>query len=48
MQSEWPLEPIANHAEVFSGFAFKSMDLNDTNGIPVIKIKNIVKKWMIK
>ena len=41
MRSKWPVDKIAQHAEVFSGFAFKSSDLNEDEGIPVVKIKNV-------
>ena len=35
------LREIGIGADVFSGFAFKSQDLNDEEGIPVVKIGNI-------
>ncbi len=41
MQSNWQKEQIGMHADVFSGFAFKSADLNEHEGIPVVKIKNV-------
>ena len=38
---EYPLKEIGTGAKVFSGFAFKSDDLNNQEGIPVVKIGNI-------
>lgn len=40
MGSEFRFERLGNHADVFSGFAFKSADWRLT-GIPVVKIKNV-------
>jgi len=40
MSSNWGYDQIGNHAEVYSGFAFKSKDLGN-HGIPVVKIKNV-------
>jgi len=41
MNEDYPLKEIGTGAKVFSGFAFKSKDLNDEEGIPVVKIGNI-------
>lgn len=41
MHSNWPFDNIGTHAEVFSGFAFKSTDLTECGEIPVVKIKNV-------
>ena len=38
---DYSLKEIGIGAKVSSGFAFKSQDLNDESGIPVIKIGNI-------
>jgi type I restriction enzyme S subunit len=40
MGSEFRFERLGNHADVFSGFAFKSSDWR-LSGIPVVKIKNV-------
>ena len=40
-EEDYSLKEIAIGADVFSGFAFKSQDLNDEEGIPVVKIGNI-------
>jgi len=37
----WITIKLSELTEVYSGFAFKSKDLTDEGGIPVIKIKNI-------
>lgn len=41
MDENYSLKEIGTGAKVFSGFAFKSKDLNDEEGIPVVKIGNI-------
>ena len=38
---DYSLKEIKIGAKVFSGFAFKSQDLNDEEGIPIVKIGNI-------
>jgi type I restriction enzyme S subunit len=38
---DYSLREISIGAKVFSGFAFKSTDMNDEQGIPIVKIKNI-------
>ena len=40
-EDDYSLKEIAIGADVFSGFAFKSDDLNNEEGIPVVKIGNI-------
>lgn len=37
----FPLKPISEGCEFLSGYAFKGEDFVDSNGYPVIKIKNI-------
>lgn len=39
--SEWKKVKLADVSTIFSGFAFKSKDMNNIGGIPLIKIKNI-------
>lgn len=39
--NDWKECKLGEVAEVQNGYAFKSQDFNDSNGIPVIKIKNI-------
>ena len=39
--SEWKKVKLGEVANIFSGYAFKSQDMNSTGGIPLIKIKNI-------
>ena len=39
--SEWKKVKLGNLSTIFSGFAFKSKDMNNIGGIPIIKIKNI-------
>ncbi|MBO5593704.1 MAG: restriction endonuclease subunit S [Prevotella sp.] len=39
--SEWKKVKLGEVATIFSGFAFKSKDMNKISGIPLIKIKNI-------
>lgn len=38
---KWEKVKLGDIAEIFSGYAFKSSDMNAKNGIPLIKIKNI-------
>ncbi len=44
---KWKLGRLADVAQIFSGFAFKTSDLGE-NGVPVIKIGNIQKKLVIE
>lgn len=37
----WDYKTLGDVAEIFSGYAFKSADMNAIEGIPLIKIKNI-------
>ena len=39
--SEWKKVKLGDVSTIFSGFAFKSKDMNNIAGIPLIKIKNI-------
>ena len=39
--SEWKKVKLGEVANIFSGYAFKSHDMNNICGIPLIKIKNI-------
>lgn len=39
--SEWKKVKLGDVSIIFSGFAFKSKDMNNIGGIPLIKIKNI-------
>lgn len=41
MMEGWEKEKLSNVANVFSGYAFKSIDMDSQIGIPLIKIKNI-------
>ena len=42
---DWDVAKLGDVADVLSGFAFKSKDFVD-NGVPVIKIKNIVPPYV--
>lgn len=44
---DWDVAKLGDVADVLSGFAFKSKDFID-NGVPVIKIKNIVPPYVTK
>ena len=37
----WVKTTLGNVADIFSGYAFKSSDMNTENGTPLLKIKNI-------
>ncbi len=39
--SDWAEYPIGTFIDVQNGYAFKSSDFRSSNGIPVIKIKNV-------
>ncbi len=41
MNTNWPSKKLKDVASVFSGYAFKSSDMNKSSGIPLLKIKNI-------
>lgn len=41
MNTNWPSRKLKDVANVFSGHAFKSSDMNKSSGIPLLKIKNI-------
>jgi type I restriction enzyme S subunit len=38
---KWEVVKLADIADVFSGYAFKSSDMLTSEGVPLIKIKNI-------
>ena len=35
----WEKTTLGNVADIFSGYAFKSADMNTENGMPLLKIK---------
>ena len=37
----WVQSTLGEVADIFSGYAFKSADMNSEGGTPLIKIKNI-------
>ena len=39
--SEWKKVKLGDVADIFSGYAFKSKDMNNYSGTPLLKIKNI-------
>ena len=48
MNTNWPSKKLKDVASVFSGYAFKSSDMNKSSGIPLLKIKNINGKKVSK
>lgn len=39
----WPVEKLGDHIHVLSGFAFNSKEFSDSEGIPLIRIRDVVR-----